>query len=291
MKRKSLKWLAIAPLFALMAACGATDSSADKTVNLGVSDGAEHYWKVFQDQAKSEGITVKITNFTDYNQPNPALKQKQLDVNEFQHIQYLANYNVKSHDDLAFIGSTAVYPLPLYSTKYKSVKDIPAGGQVVIPNDAVNQARALLVLQSAGLIKLKGGGSTSSSPADIIKSSSKVKVTPVDAAQTSANLHNVAGAVINNNFATNAKIPMSKIIYQVNPKGSASLPYVNGFVVRAEDKNNPTYKKLVKIYHSKKVEKAVKSDLGQTGVLEDIPAKKLQNETTKIEKQIRAKSK
>ncbi|GAB3569138.1 MetQ/NlpA family ABC transporter substrate-binding protein [Spelaeicoccus albus] len=289
MRLKPLKWLAIAPLFALMAACGATDSSSvDKTVNLGVTDGAEHYWTVFRNEAKAEGITVKFTNFTDYNQPNPALKQKQLDVNEFQHIQYLANYNVKSHDDLAFIGSTAVYPLPLYSTKYKSVKDIPQGGQVVIPNDAVNEARALLVLQSAGLIKLKNGGTTASTPADIVPGSAKVKVTPVDAAQTTANLHNVAGAVINNNFATSAKVPTSKIIFQVSPKGSASLPYVNGFVVRADDKDNPTYKKLVKIYHSKKVEKAVKSDLGQTGVLENIPAKKLQSETKKIEKQIRA---
>lgn len=291
MRLKRIKWLAVAPLIALTAACGVTGSADDdsQVVTLGVTSGGEHYWQVFKDAAEAEGIQVKITNFTDYNQPNPALKQKQLDINEFQHIQYLANYNVKNDDDLTFIGSTAVYPLPLYSTKYDSASDIPSGGKVVIPNDSVNQARALLVLQSAGLIKLKDGGTTAATPADIVKS--KIDVTPVKASQTSANLHQVAAAVINNNYATSANIPPKKIIYQGDPTGDASLPYVNGFVVRAEDKDDPAYKKLVKIYHTKKVEKAVKHDLGTTGVLENIPAKKLQAEQDKLEKQINARTK
>jgi D-methionine transport system substrate-binding protein len=89
-------------------------------------------------------------NFDAYDQPNPALSAGELDLNQFQHIIYLATYNVKAGDDLVPVGATAIYPLGLYSTKYKSVADIPNGGTIAVPNDESNQARALLVLQSAG---------------------------------------------------------------------------------------------------------------------------------------------
>ncbi|MBJ7288723.1 MAG: methionine ABC transporter substrate-binding protein, partial [Williamsia sp.] len=98
------------------AACGSDSDSG--TVKIGVADAAESYWNVFTKKAADEGITVDLVNFTDYNQPNPALAEGELQLNEFQHMLYLATYNQKNKQSLVPIGATAVYPLPLYSTKH-----------------------------------------------------------------------------------------------------------------------------------------------------------------------------
>jgi D-methionine transport system substrate-binding protein len=273
----------------LAAACAAptgTGSSA-AGVSIGVADGGEAYWQVFQRKAKAAGIDVQLVNFTDYNQPNPALAQKQLQLNEFQHLQYLANYNVRNHDTLVPIGATAVYPLPLYSVKHTSVADIPAGGQVVIPNDPTNQARALLVLQAAKLVTLKGGGNTLSTTGDIDAAASKVTVVAVDAAQTATNLQSVDAAIVNNNYATSAKLGPDKVIFKDDPNSAAAKPYINAFVTRAEDKDNPTYQRLVQIYHDPEVEAAIAADLGTSGVLKNNSAADLQATTAALEDTIR----
>ncbi|MDT7587819.1 MAG: D-methionine transport system substrate-binding protein [Pseudonocardiales bacterium] len=273
----------------LAAACAAptgTGSSA-AGVSIGVADGGEAYWQVFQRKAKAAGIDVQLVNFTDYNQPNPALAQKQLQLNEFQHLQYLANYNVRNHDTLVPIGATAVYPLPLYSVKHTSVADIPAGGQVVIPNDPTNQARALLVLQAAKLVTLKGGGNTLSTTGDIDAAASKVTVVAVDAAQTATNLQSVDAAIVNNNYATSAKLGPDKVIFKDDANSAAAKPYINAFVTRAEDKDNPTYQRLVQIYHDPEVEAAIAADLGTSGVLKNNSAADLQATTAALEDTIR----
>ncbi len=148
--------------------------------------------------------------------PTRLWRKKQLDLNEFQHLQFLANYNVKAKQTLVPIGATAVFPLPLYSTKYKLAAELPAGAKVAIPNDPTNQARSLLVLKSAGLLTLKGGGSSLSTPADI-EPGAKVAVTPVDASLTAKNLPSVDAAVVNNNYATAAKLTPDEIIYKDDP--------------------------------------------------------------------------
>lgn len=249
-------------------------SSAQATVKIGVADGGEPYWQVFKQKAKDAGITVDFVNFSDYNQPNPALAQKQLDLNEFQHLQYLAQYNVKNNDTLTPIGATAVYPLPLYSTKYKTPADIPANGKVAIPNDPTNQARALLVLQSAGLLTLKNGGNSLSTPADV--ATSKVTVVPIDASQTAQNLPSVEAAVVNNNYATAAKLSKDNIIYADDVNADQYKPYINVFVARAADKDNPTYLKLAQLYHDPEVEAAIVKDLGGDGVFKTNSADDLQ---------------
>lgn len=268
-------------LVLLAAACSSgsgapagSGSSAQATVKIGVADGGEPYWQVFKQKAKDAGITVDFVNFSDYNQPNPALSQKQLDLNEFQHLQYLAQYNVKNNDTLTPIGATAVYPLPLYSTKYKTPADIPANGKVAIPNDPTNQARALLVLQSAGLLTLKNGGNSLSTPADV--ATSKVTVVPIDASQTAQNLPSVEAAVVNNNYATAAKLSKDNIIYADDVNADQYKPYINVFVARAADKDNPTYLKLAQLYHDPEVEAAIVKDLGGDGVFKTNSADDLQ---------------
>jgi D-methionine transport system substrate-binding protein len=283
--------LLLLPLAVLGAACAApgstpTGSDSGQTVSIGVTDASENYWNVYKEKAAAQGITVNFVNFTDYNQPNPALSQGQLQLNQFQHLQYLANYNVKNNDDLVPIGATAVYPLPLYSTKHTSVEQIPQGGQIVIPNDPTNQARALLVLQAAGLITLRGGGNSLSTPNEIEQA--KVTVVPVDAAQTAANLPSVDAGIVNNNYATAANLTAEQRIFADDPNSESSKPYINAFVARAGDKDNPVYLQLAALYHDPEVEAAIRADLGDTGVFKSNDIADLQATTTKIENDIRA---
>ncbi|ANY08535.1 MetQ/NlpA family ABC transporter substrate-binding protein [Pseudonocardia sp. HH130630-07] len=273
------------------AAPGESGSGGDgdtRTVRIGVADAAEPYWNTFTGKAAAEGITVELVNFTDYNQPNPALSQGQLDLNQFQHLQYLANYNVQNDDTLVPIGATAVYPLPLYSTKHTDLAQVPQGGQIVIPNDAVNQARALNVLQSAGLLKLTDGGTTTSTPADVDRAASKVTVTPVDAAQTAANLPSADGAIVNNNFATAANLTADQVLYGEDPDSDAAKPYINLFVARADQAQDPAYATLVRIYHDQQVLDAARKDLGADGVFRDNTPEDLQQTLAGIEQQLRA---
>jgi D-methionine transport system substrate-binding protein len=287
--RAVLLALPLAVLAASCAAPGSAPSSSDsgsQVVSIGVTDASESYWYVYKEKAAAEGITVNLVNFTDYNQPNPALSQGQLQLNQFQHLQYLANYNVKNNDNLVPIGATAVYPLPLYSTKHTSVDQIPQGGQIVIPNDPTNQARALLVLQAAGLITLRGGGNSLSTPSEIEQG--LVTVVPVDAAQTAANLPSVEAAIVNNNYATAANLTAQQRIFADDPNSDSSKPYINGFVARAADQDNPVYLRLAALYHDPDVEAAIRRDLGDTGVFKTNDIADLQATTAEIENNIRA---
>ncbi|MGC4935648.1 MetQ/NlpA family ABC transporter substrate-binding protein [Gordonia sp. DT30] len=271
---------------ALITACGSDDDA--HSVKIGVADASESYWNVFKQKASAQGIDVKLVNFTDYNQPNPALAEGELDLNEFQHLLYLATYNAKNNQDLVPIGATAVYPLPLYSKQYKSVGEIPQGAQVAIPNDPTNQARGLLVLEQAGLVTLTKPGNVFSTPADVDEARSKVKVVPVDAGQTAANLDSVAAAIVNNNYATSAKLTSDQIIASDDPNSAGAKPYINAFVARAGDKDNATYAKLVKIYHDPEVIAAVKKSLGDAGVIKDNAPSDLQQTLKQLEADVRA---
>jgi D-methionine transport system substrate-binding protein len=261
-------------------------SGGAKVVTIGVADASQPYWQTFAKLANQQlGVTLKFVNFSDYSQPNPALKEGQLDLNEFQHIEYLANYNVSAHDDLQPIGATAVYPLPLYSLKYVSASAIPADAKIAIPNDAINEARGLLVLQSAGLLTLKNGGSAFSSTADIV--THKVSVVTLDASQTAGALKtgSVAAAIVNNNYATSAGLPQKSAIFQDNPNSPSAAPYVNIFVARAADKSDPLYLKLAALYHNPAVEAGVQQANDNTAVFRTVSPGALQSELATVEAQ------
>jgi D-methionine transport system substrate-binding protein len=269
-------------------AAGASGAPA-KTVSIGVADISQPHWKAFNALAKQRfNVTVKLVNFTDYSQPNPALSQGQTDLNEFQHLQYLANYNVTSHDTLQPIGATAIYPLPLYSVKYASPSALPKGAKVAIPNDAVNEARGLLVLQSAGLVTLKGGGTAFSTTKDI--ATSRVTIQAIDASQTANAVKNgsVAAAIVNKNYAIDAKLTAKQAIAQDDPKSASAAPYVNAFVARKADAANPLYLKLAALYQDKKVADLVQQENGGSAVFQSTPPKDLQATLAKVEADAKA---
>lgn len=256
-----------------------------ETVRIGVVGASDPYWDTYVKAAADEGITVEIVDFTDYAQPNPALAEGEIDLNQFQHIVYLADYNVSNNQNLTPIGATAIYPLGLYSKKYDSADDIPAGETVAVPNDASNQARGLLVLQSAGLIKLKSGGNIFSDLSDVDEAASKVKVTALDAELTATSLDDLAAAIINNDFVEKAGLSFDDAIAKDDPADEKALPYVNIFASREEDKDNPTYTKLVEIYqNSKAVLDGVKDVSGGTAVFAKTPAAELRSSLADVEK-------
>lgn len=288
--------LAAVPLLVALAGCataapesgagsGDGGSTENEVVKIGVVGKGDEQWAPFVEAAAEEGITVELVDFGSYEQPNPALAEGELDLNQFQHIVYLADYNVNSGEDLVPIGSTAIYPLGLYSQKFDDVKDIPKGETVAVPDDASNQARALLVLQSAGLIELKSGGTAFSDLADVDTEKSKVKVTALEAAILATSLPDVAAAILNNDFVQDAGLTFEDAIAQDDPEDPNALPYVNIFAARAEDADNKTYLKLVEIFQTNEdVQAGLLESSGDTAVALQTPVEDLLATLKKVEK-------
>lgn len=290
----ALSGVALAGALALPACGGGTGTdaelgTAENPVQLGVVGASEPYWSVFEKAVEAEGIQLEIVDFTEYTQPNPALSESELDANQFQHIQYLADYNVSADDDLQPIGATAIYPLGLYSEKYESVEQIPQGSEVVVPNDTVNQARGLLVLQSAGLITLKDGGNASSTLEDVIQEESTVTVKALDAAVTVTSLPDVAAAIVNNDFINDAGLTPEDALAQDDPEDPAALPYVNIFAAQAEDVDNETILKLVEVYQNNQdVLDAAQESAGGSAVFLKTPAEELRASLAETEAALEA---
>jgi D-methionine transport system substrate-binding protein len=255
-------------------------------VKIGVVGASDPYWAVYQEAAADEGITIELIDFTDYAQPNPALTEGDLDLNQFQHIIYLAQYNTSAEEDLAPIGSTATYPLSLYSTKYASVEEIPDGETVAVPNDASNLARSLLVLQAAGLVELRDGGSPFSTIDDVLDTS-RVAVTTLEAALTPTSLPDVAAAIINNDFVEDAGLSFEDAIASDDPADPSAQPYINVFASRAEDKDNELYTRLVEIFqNTPAVTEGLIDVSGDTAVLVQTPAAELEESLATVQSQL-----
>lgn len=252
--------------------------SKDNPVKIGVVGASGDQWPVFTALAEKSGIYVDLVDFTSYQQPNPATTSGELDLNQFQHILFLAQYNNESGSDLTPIGATAIYPLGLYSKQYKTLAEIPDGAQIAIQDDGTNQARALGVLASAGLITLKAGTVALKASPEDVEASSRVKVTPVAADQTARALDDptVAAAIVNNDYITEANIDPATALAKDDPSSDAARPFINIWVAQAKDKDNPVYTKLVEIFHDKTVTDALQKNSGGTAVIVNDDAAALQ---------------
>ena len=286
--KKFVAALAVVPLVFSLAACGSSSNGNgdSKKITIGVV-GNETANQVLKDEAAKQGITIEYSEFTDYAQPNPAVDAGDNNMNRFQHIAYLANYNVSSGKDLQIVGSTNIYPMAIFSKKHKKLDEIPQGGTIAIPNDSVNEARALLLLKAQNLVTFKSEVHTPTHN-DIDTGKSKVKVTPVDAAQTVVSLDSVDAAVINNTFLADAGLNPSDALAQDDPNNPDARRYVNLFVAQKDKVNDETYKKVVEIFHSKTVQDAVKEDSKNTAVevnlSQDELKKALENEEAALKK-------
>ncbi|MEE6715489.1 MetQ/NlpA family ABC transporter substrate-binding protein [Schleiferilactobacillus harbinensis] len=265
--KRTLITIALAlPLFFLLAACGSSKSSSAssssassaslKTVRLGIMGSDDRIWKAVGKVAKKKyNIDLKLTKFTDYNQPNAALSDGSIDLNAFQHQFFLDNWNKAHKSDIVSIGETILAPIRLYSQKIKSVKDFKKGDEIAIPNDATNEGRALNVLATIGLIKLDNKALPTT--ADIKENKLGLKITALDAAQTARALSDVTAAVVNDGVANDAKLDPNSALYveKVNKK---SEPYINIIAANKKDAKNKTYLDLVKAYQTEATKKLLK---------------------------------
>ncbi len=260
-------------------------------VTIGVVGASGEQWDVFEALANENGIYVDIQDFTDYQQPNPATTSGELDLNQFQHILFLAQYNNEAGADLTPIGSTAIYPLGLYSKQYASVDEIPEGSEIAVPNDGTNQARALGVLQSAGLITLtEGTAALTATPDDIDTAASKVTVTPVAADQTARSLDDdtIAAAIINNDYVADTGLEPSSAIAQDDPTAAAATPFINIWVSTAENKDNAVFLKLVELSQDPTVEAKLQENSGDTAVIVHDTAAELQQYLADAQEQLQS---
>ncbi|MBD9398946.1 MULTISPECIES: MetQ/NlpA family ABC transporter substrate-binding protein [unclassified Pseudomonas] len=197
-----------------------------------------------------EGVELDVKVFTDYVQPNVQVAEKRLDANFFQHQPYLDEFNKSRGTSLVSVGGVHVEPFGAYSSKIKDLKDLPQGANVVIPNDATNGGRALLLLQKAGVITLKDPTNILSTPKDIAENPKGIKVRELEAATLPRVLTQVDLALINTNYALEAKLNPTEDALAI--EGSDS-PYVNILVTREDNKDSPAVQKLVKALHSDEV--------------------------------------
>lgn len=266
-------------------ACG--NDHPDDVVRIGVNDIAQPHWDIYRAKAAEQGITVEFVNFTDYKQPNPALAQKRVDLNKFQHVRYLANYNVANNDTLVPIGATEIFPLTLYSKKHTSVADIPRGGQITLSNNPAQQVRPLLGLAAAGLIVLKGGATWDSKIEDVDTVASKVSLTAIDPTLTAQSLDSVDAAFVDDTFAGPAGLTPRQVIYTDDPERPELKQYINVFAARAEDKDDPTLRKLAQLYHDPDVVAAVRAETGYAGIFKTNDPADLQATLRELEDKFR----
>ena len=284
--RKLSKFLAIGAILALgLTACGSSqkadttqkasesgknestsaESKADgaktegnTTIKIGVVGENNEQWNPVIEAMAKEGITVELVKFADYSLPNRALNDKEIDLNSFQHKAYLANDIKDNGYKIEAIGDTIIAPLGVYSKKIKDLSELKDGDTIAIPNDATNGGRALKVLESAGVIKVNPDAGYTPTLSDITENAKNIKFTEVEAANTPSLLPDVAAAVINGGHAVdNGLNPKTDSIYLEKVEDGADNPYVNVIVARSEDKDNETYKKIVKAFQSDDVKKVI----------------------------------
>jgi len=264
-----------------LVACS-SDADDDKTITVGTTDDAKQAWVAFEQEAKDAGYDIDIKSFSDYNTPNQALNQGELDTNNFQHLKFLAEYNHGNGTNLVPIVATEIVPLALFWKGHDSLDGIE-GEEVAIPNDSTNQGRAINVLVQAGLITLKKDGLITPTPLDIDEKKSKVKVVPVDAAQTPSAHGEGTPAIINNSFLARAGIDPATAVFQDDPNSEEAEPYINVFAVREEDADNEDIKKLAELWHSDAVQKGVDEDSAGTSVEVERTPEELQEILDKLE--------
>lgn len=245
-----------------LAGCGGTDTASSgaaqkntsgmKTLKVGAT-AVPHaeILEVVKPLLEKEGINLEIVEFNDYVQPNLALNDKELDANFFQHEPYLKNF-MEEHKEVKLKSALGVHiePMGVYSKKVKDLKDLKDGAAIAIPNDPTNGGRALLLLQKAGLLKLKDGVNEKATVQDVTENPHNFKFHEVEAAQVPRTLDDVDAAVINTNYAMQVNLVPTKdaLIMEDN-----TSPYVNILAVRDGDEQRPEIQALVKALQSKEV--------------------------------------
>ncbi|ADZ82126.1 MetQ/NlpA family ABC transporter substrate-binding protein [Cellulosilyticum lentocellum] len=232
-----------------------TDSGEKTVLKIGVNGTDFRLWDNINERLAEYNIELEPVSFSDYIKPNLALADGEIDLNAFQHELYFENF-IKEHSlDLSSIGYTFIAPLGLYSNKIKSLDEVKDGATVAIPNDATNGGRALLLLESAGLITLDGTDKVTPTTKNIAENPKKLEFVSMESVQIPRSLADVDFAAINGGAATDAGI--YDYIYREDPEQENAQQYFNVIAVRTEDKDKDVFKKIMEVYHTDETKKAI----------------------------------
>ena len=269
-KGKLKKALALALTGAVIigafAGCGAKkDSISDtkkeetKKIVIGASPSPHaDILKVAKKELKKEGYELEIKEYSDYVQPNTALESGDLDANYFQHKPYLDDFNKQKKTHLVSAGTIHYEPFGIFPGKTKTLKALKNGATVAVPNDTTNEARALLLLQDQGLIKLKDGAGLTATKKDIVENKKDLAIKEIEAAQIPRSLKDVDIAVVNGNYALEAGLKVNKDALATEDADSiGAKTYGNVVAVKKGNEKTDATKALIKALKSDAVKKYI----------------------------------
>lgn len=252
-----------AVLVGAFAGCGAKKDSSDKKETKKIVIGASpsphaDILKVAKKELKKEGYELEIKEYSDYVQPNTALESGDLDANYFQHKPYLDDFNKQKKTHLASAGTIHYEPFGIFPGKTKTLKALKNGATVAVPNDTTNEARALLLLQDQGLIKLKDGAGLTATKKDIVENKKDLAIKEIEAAQIPRSLKDVDIAVVNGNYALEAGLKVNKDALATEDADSiGAKTYGNVVAVKKGNEKTDATKALIKALKSDTVKKYI----------------------------------
>lgn len=207
-----------------------------------------------KDALKKKGVEIEIVTYNDYVQPNLATEQGQIDVNYFQHLPYLEDFNKENNTHVVSVGKIHYEPFGIYAGKSNDLKAIKDGAKIAVPNDTTNEARALLLLEANGIIKLKDGAGLTATKQDIVENPHNVEIYEVEAAQIPRSLDSVEFACMNGNYAIQANYKPSDALAAEDAQSEAAQTYANIIAVSEKNKDAEWAKTLVEVLHSKEIQ-------------------------------------
>ena len=207
-----------------------------------------------KDALKKKGVEIEIVTYNDYVQPNLATEQGQIDVNYFQHLPYLEDFNKENNTHVVSVGKIHYEPFGIYAGKSNDLKAIKDGAKIAVPNDTTNEARALLLLEANGIIKLKDGAGLTATKQDIVENPHNVEIYEVEAAQIPRSLDSVEFACMNGNYAIHANYKPSDALAAEDAQSEAAQTYANIIAVEEKNKDAEWVKTLVEVLHSKEIQ-------------------------------------
>lgn len=264
MKIKKLIALALLVVLsaAALAGCGQAKNSSGsrekQVIKLGVTGDDHRVWDNIKERLSKENIDLQIVSFSDYIRPNQALNDGEIDANAFQTVAYFEKFKKDHNLDLTSLGYTVLAPMGIYSKQIKNINELKNGDKIAIPNDATNGGRALLLLQEAGLIKLKDGSGITPTVKDVAENPKKLEIIPLVATQIPISIQDVAAACINNGVAVDAGYsPLKDSIYIEDTKKESVKNYFNIIAVRTKNKDSKLLKRLIELYQTEETKKVI----------------------------------
>ena len=247
----------------------ATDTAAVQTVTIASTGSDADVWRHIASlpETKEAGLKLDVKNFTDYVAMNTAVANKEIDINAFQSYAYLVAFNESNKDKIVPLSTTYLEPMGIYSSKVKKLEEFKQGATIAIPNDGANESRALLLLQSAGLVKLKADfDNVKGTTADVSENAKQIVIKPIQMATAVRVKDEVDAIVLGNTLAMEGGLNVLKDAIYYEPIDQSTKMNVNILATSADRQNDPVLQKVGALYHTEAVKQFVQEKFAGTKV-------------------------